>query len=228
LLGAIQVQEAYGRYVDTFYRVFQLIVITHLYMVQVPPRATMSLAAEIPNWSPTVDFVTTDEFSVWNRGVGARGNEMVPWTSSSRVFRKPDRIFAACGRGTNGSITEYRVGYPAEIQFEFEYPIPINRSWIVRASLTDPGEGFHMILSFPDTTTILHLSQHMDDVKELGSEASPYDLSSRTLVAAQVSSDMIIQVTEHYLIILSGTDWYVQRLMGFLLGSREFTNQKYW
>ncbi len=161
----------------------------------------------IPNWTPAVDFVTTNEFSSWNQTTSARGHKMVPWEDSrpGSDLSEPDRIFAATGRGVTGVVTEYRHGIPANIGLDIAYNVPIKQSWIFPADLSDAAQGFHMLLSMPDSSAILHLSEDLADVDEPDSITVQYDLSSRTIQAAQVSDDMIVQVTENYLVLVSAT-----------------------
>lgn len=163
----------------------------------------------LPNWSPAVDFVTTDEFSTWNQGISARGKAMVPWKDRPfNTFANPDKIYITSGRGITGAVTEYRQGIPANIGLDVDYQVPIRQSWMFPAHLEDSSKGFHILLSLPDRSAILHLSEDLVDAEEPDPEAIPYDLSSRTIAANRTSSNMIVQVTENFLVISCETQRY--------------------
>lgn len=180
-----------------------------------PPRQHGVKLGTIPNWSPTVDFVTTDEFSTWNQATSAKGNKMIPWKDRQpNSFSGPDRIFATSGRGVTGAVTEYRYGVRADVGLDIDCKIPLRQSWIFPADLANPHLGFHVLLSMLDRSTVFGLSESLGEDDTLDLETAPYDLSSRTIAAARVSEDMIVQVTENYLVSISSTHRCVCLLRG--------------
>ncbi len=171
-----------------------------------PPRFEPVPLETLPNWSPSADFVTTDEFSRPNQAISAKGNPMVPGKERPLgVFVKPDRIFATSGKGINGAVTEYRHGVQAKIGLDTDYSTPIRRCWMFPAHLVDSASGFHLLLSLPNSSTVLHFPQDLSQADEADLETVQYDLSSRTIEAAQVSDKFIIQVTENYLTFVTAT-----------------------
>lgn len=162
-----------------------------------------TLLGALPNWSPAFDLVTTDEFSTWNEAQSSKGNEMISWRKRPHdSFKVPDRIFAISGIGTNGAVTEYRHGMIANIGLDIDYQAPVRQCWIFPANLNDPSEGFHLLLSLPDRTAVLHLSENLAEASEVDTETVGYDLSSRTIAARQIAKTTIVQVTENALAVV--------------------------
>ena len=163
----------------------------------------MAVLGTLPNWSPTVDFTTTDDFTSWNQQSDIHGREMVPWRE--RQPRKPDRIFATSGREPKGSITEFRHGMEAKIGVEIDYGDVLVQVWAVPV----PG-GVQLVLSMPDRSAALHLSQDLSNATELPEDPLSYDLSSRTLALEKIDDDILVQVTEQCVVVLisSAVDRY--------------------
>lgn len=157
----------------------------------------------LPNWSPVVDFTTTDEFSTWSQETGAAGAQMVPWRDKKPS--KPDRVFSTSGRGAKGTVTEYRYGLQAKIGLEYECGLGVRQAFVLPASLSGQPAGYDLLLSMPDRTIVLRLSGDLDDISE-PPEAEEgtvkYDVSSRTLTAV-VTNDMIVQVTEQAVVLIN-------------------------
>jgi hypothetical protein len=175
-----------------------------LFFSQVPARQSLVQLGTLPNWSPVVDFATTDEFSTWNQEVGAAGAQMVPW--QDKKASKPDRIFSTSGRGTKGTVTEYRYGLQAKIGLEYECGLGVKQAFVLPASLTRPSAGFDLLLSMPDRTTVLHMSEDLSELSQADTTDDGtinYDISSRTL-AAVVTNNVIVQVTEHGILLVEG------------------------
>ncbi|KAL8353666.1 hypothetical protein RB601_003489 [Gaeumannomyces tritici] len=158
----------------------------------------------IPNWSPAVDFLTTDEFSKWNQGTSSRGNLMIPWETQTRhTYTPPDRIFAACGRGVTGTITEYRHGYQANIGLYFDCEPTTTAAWLLPIDAYSVSAGYYLLASMPDRSTILQLPSDLSEVDEPPADQVAFDLSSRTIAASRALEGAIVQVTENFIVCVS-------------------------
>ncbi|KAK0643484.1 mono-functional DNA-alkylating methyl methanesulfonate N-term-domain-containing protein [Cercophora newfieldiana] len=166
---------------------------------KVPARQPLELLGTLPNWSPSVDFVTTDEFSTWSQEIGGSGSKMIPWTN--RQPRKPDRVFATSGHGKKGSITEYRYGLKAGIGLDLEYGAEVKEAWLLPSRNAVEEKGFHLLLSMPDCSALLHLSEDLATARMARSELLAYDLSASTL-ALSYSGQVIVQVTMRSVVLI--------------------------
>ncbi|CAK7198704.1 hypothetical protein SEUCBS139899_001368 [Sporothrix eucalyptigena] len=172
---------------------------------QIRPRQPNIQLGKIPNWSPVVDFVTSDEFATVNRLTGAKGRKMEAGSHRSddaagSYFSTPDRVFGTSGRGVTGAVTEFRYGLRADIGLEVDYPTPIKQSWIF-ATRTDTFDiEYHVLVSLVDRTEAFQMSSDLAQVGIYEDGVKLYDLESRTLAAAQISEDVILQVTENYIV----------------------------
>ncbi|KAK7743196.1 hypothetical protein SLS53_004281 [Cytospora paraplurivora] len=165
---------------------------------QTPPREKVTRLSQIPNWSPTVDFVTTNESNRWDNHESATGKtrQRPDGGSVTKGFSQPDRIFAAAGRGSNASIVEYRHGLQANIGLEFDFGTVVRRCFMLPANVSDTDYGHHLLLSVPGGSALLHIPSDFLETFDVEQDQTPYDLSSPTLVATLLSRDTIIQVTE--------------------------------
>ncbi|KAK0619881.1 mono-functional DNA-alkylating methyl methanesulfonate N-term-domain-containing protein [Immersiella caudata] len=160
---------------------------------KVPARQPLELLGTLPNWSPSVDFVTTDAFSTWNQEFGANLEQIVPW--QKEILRtKPDRLFATSGHGQKGSITEYRYGLKAAIGLDLDYGYEAKEAWLIPWRNLMGETGYHLLLSMPDHTEVLPFPEDLSSVKEIKAGDLLYDLSSPTL-AVSYNRDFLIQVT---------------------------------
>lgn len=174
-------------------------------MIQIRPRQPNIQLGTIPNWSPVADFVTSDEFTSLNRLVGAKGNEIGRGNDHPRPrldshFSNPDRIFGTSGRGVTGALTEFRYGLRASIGLDIDYEAPVKQSWMFAIRTEDFDIGFHMLISLVDKSAALYLPADLAQASVLEEGTALYDLASRTVTAAQLSEDVVIQVTEKYLV----------------------------
>ena len=156
----------------------------------------MAMIGTLPNWSPTVDFTTSDNLTTWNQESDIHGRKMVSW--QERQPRKPDRIFATSGRGPQGSISEFRNGLEAKIGVEIDYGDVLRQVW---AQLV-PG-GVHLILSMPGRSAALYLSQDLSNATEILEDPPTYDLTSQTLAIDRIDDHLLAQVTERWVVVLS-------------------------
>jgi len=167
------------------------------------PRAEPAQLGTLPNWSPVVDFATTDEFTTWNQEIGCIGSRMIPWQDKKPL--RPDRLFSTSGRGATGTITEYRYGLQAKIGLEYECELGVKQAFLLPATLGDQAAGYDLLLSMPDQTTVLHLSQQLDTISQApeAEDGTPkYDLASMTLTAL-VTCGLIVQVTEQSITLIN-------------------------
>lgn len=166
----------------------------------------MTKLCSIPNWSPTVDFVTTTESSRWDDLDGATGG---PATKEHRqedrtAQARCDKIYAAAGRGTNGAIVEYRHGLQANIGIEFDFGTFIRRCFIFQVDAANPASNYHLLLSVAGKSAVLYFDADFSSAsgRDIPQDRTSYDLSSPTLIAQPVDQGVILQVTETGLLFL--------------------------
>lgn len=147
----------------------------------------------IPNWSPCVDMIALDEPSVWRAGSAEAAAAGARKAVSNGIFRKPDRVFSASGRGDKGSVTEWRWGVEAHIGLDIDSGELASQSWVFTVD-SDTGQSLYALLALPHSSMLLSFADDLGQVEEVGHTL--FDTSSRTLHAIQTSGDMIIQVTE--------------------------------
>lgn len=116
-----------------------------------------------------------------------------------------DRIFACSGRGKSGSITEFRHGLEASIGLEMDFEIPVKHCWPVPLPDYLRHGGLHLLLSSPNKSDLLFISDDFGQAELMIQQSVPYDLSSSTL-ACLASDDITIQVTTGALTIVTDDD----------------------
>lgn len=132
---------------------------------------------------------------------------MVRWPS----IAKPDRLFSTSGKGTKGAVTEYRYGLQAKIGLDYDCGLGVKNAFVLPALApysSSQSTGYDLLLSMPDRTRVLRLSEDLGDVSELEAEdGAGYDVSCRTVTAvvANDSSDVIAQVTEQNIVLVSAS-----------------------
>ncbi|KAK7415630.1 hypothetical protein QQX98_005774 [Neonectria punicea] len=156
-------------------------------------RSRVEQASTIPNWSPAIDLVTTDEHVSWAAGTPA--GEAISRRTLSNGLRKPDRIFCTSGRGPKSSLTELRWGIQVLIGLEIQYDQPVRHSWMFPVHMGGETE-FYILLSLPDSSNVLHLPSDLTDATDVAPDASPFDTTCRTIYAVQSEQDTIVQITE--------------------------------
>lgn len=165
----------------------------------------------IPNWSPVLDFVTTDQFLTWNQTKGLEGAVMKPWNKlTASDYVEHDRIFATAGRGISGNITEFVSGIKANITLDVEYGCALRNVWVFP---TPPGEGvagFTVLLGLHNQSGVIELSPDLTDLREPGLSDTGIDTSARTLAASQLPNGTICQVTETALVLAGPSQRYVR------------------
>lgn len=166
---------------------------TDIFSSQLPPRGGSDLLGRFSSWSPLVDFTTSDEFS--GRSDDAQQDKtIVPWQQDE--MRRPDRIFATCEDGTEGSITEFRYGLRANISLDIDYQKGMKRAWL----LPNP-HGYLLLVSLPDSSEVFRvLSDFTSAVNLTEDDSIPYDLTSTTLTLA-CFSDLTVQITNTNIVL---------------------------
>jgi hypothetical protein len=123
----------------------------------------------------------------------------------SSSFSKPDRIFAAAGRGRNGSIVEYRHGLRANIGIDFDLGTVVKRCFMLPANVSEPEYGHHLLLSLPGRSVLLRFDSEFSTTYDVDPEDTLYDISSPTLTAKRVSKELIAQVTEDGIVLINSS-----------------------
>ncbi|GAW18637.1 hypothetical protein ANO14919_081180 [Xylariales sp. No.14919] len=174
----------------------------------VPPRENIKLIGPLPNWSPTVDLVSTKDAS---KHAKSDHKKLSKRSSSAETtpnhMLAPDRIFACSGRDVSGAIVELRYGIQAKIGLDLLYSSPIKRCWAIPSFSGMPEDGFFMLLALPGNSALLHISHDLSEVSEKVQSASEFDLLSTTL-AVHVSKDTVVQITTMHVTIVSPTSCY--------------------
>ena len=163
----------------------------------------------IPNWSPVLDFVTTDEFLTWNQ-TDYEGAVMKPWSEvAPSDHTKHDRVFATSGRGVNGSITEFMSGIQANVTLDVEYGSALRRVWVFSTPGGKAAGGFTVLLGLHNESAVVELSADLGGVREPNPSEVGFDTSVRTLAASQLPDGTICQVTETSLVLVGHSQRYV-------------------
>ncbi|PKS08861.1 hypothetical protein jhhlp_003472 [Lomentospora prolificans] len=168
-----------------------------------PARERPEQIGIIPNWSPVLDFATTDQFTSWNQVVDNNGSRIMPWrTLPHAACTQHDRLFVTSGCGINGSLTELVHGTIAHVTLEVDYGSPLRRVWAFANSNNGESNGFIVLLSLHTRSIIAEITPDLSDVREPEPSSSWFDTSSRTLAASQLHDLRICQVSETSITII--------------------------
>jgi replication-dependent DNA damage repair protein MMS1 len=175
---------------------------------EVGPREAPKIIGSIPNWSPALDFATSDGFLTWNQAVGDGDGQpaIIPWRQRSpRDAVNCDRLFTTAGRGIDGSIVEYRQGVRATILIDMWQDMPLHQIW----GFDDLEGGVHVLLSYHNSSDVHHIAPDAAGKADAGDaeEAFGFDTTSRTLAAAK--DQEIWQVTETSISIIGPEQMYI-------------------
>ncbi|KAI4865647.1 hypothetical protein F4820DRAFT_284650 [Hypoxylon rubiginosum] len=182
----------------------------------VEARQSLQRIGSIPNWSPTVDFALTIDLTSRAIEEHVVDSSTVPLSNNrSVVSLRPDKVFACSGRGITGAITEFRYGIQARIGLDLTYSSNIRHCWAISDFDGASEDGFYLLLALPNGSAVLHLSRDLGEASEKDHDAVPYDLSSTTL-AAQETSDAVVQVTSNYVTVVTPSGYY-QNLISELI-----------
>ena len=162
-------------------------------------RQGPALRERIQNWSPAQDIVTTSinqdrDIEDLNEKFSIKG-----------YFPSPDRIFACVGKGTKGSITEFRYGLEARLGLETEFHMPVVDAWVAPSNLCSVKDdaGSFFLLSVINGSALLHLSSDASEIDEVDQASTLLDLRYRT-IATGLRGDCAIQVTEQSVVYVDG------------------------
>ncbi|TLD17718.1 uncharacterized protein PgNI_01860 [Pyricularia grisea] len=171
----------------------------------VKARAAPEYLMHIPNWAPSLDVVTTHDSDTVHE-VDRRGRS-VGGTKTIGFQQSPDRLFATSGKAASGAVIEYRHGFQADIGVQLDCDPTTTKAWLLPATTSALGTGHYLILTTPDRSTLLHLS---DDLSELScpDEDVGFDLLSQTYVVHALSKRAILQVTETHLACVAPPERY--------------------
>ncbi|KAF2419608.1 hypothetical protein EJ08DRAFT_702787 [Tothia fuscella] len=149
----------------------------------------------LPNWSPIMDLEIAQPRV--REGAGVAGSRPSIYTTS--------------GRQPHGAITELRIGREAKVIMEVDvaeadgmngaYGIWAVGEW----TLDDPAEeepilGNILFVSYPGSTSTWHYSAAIHKMQHIELDA---DLNHATLLAVETRDELILQVTEKSLLLVS-------------------------
>ncbi|PFH55970.1 hypothetical protein XA68_17315 [Ophiocordyceps unilateralis] len=159
------------------------------------PRSELEQVSVLPNWSPVVDVAASGYCPAGiaastERGTGATAK------GAPKPLPKPDGVFTASGRGSKGSVTQWRWGFQARIVLDIESGDPIRHAWAFEPDTGRSGGGLCALLAFPDSSALLRFSKDFSQVEAATDEDTEFDLESRTLDACCSQQGTIVQVTE--------------------------------
>ncbi|KAI1172716.1 hypothetical protein F4777DRAFT_581671 [Nemania sp. FL0916] len=183
---------------------------------KIHPRQRPQPVASLPNWSPTLDLVSTknsiNHYTSEHRKLSKR---LLPADMTPSNVSAPDRIFACSGRDMSGAIIELRYGIEAKIGLDLSYSSFIKKCWAI-PSFSDTSErGFYLLLALPGTSAILHIPYDLSETPCEAEDTFGLDLLSTTL-AFYVSKDVVIQITATHAVILSPAGSYVHAISNMI------------
>ena len=162
---------------------------------EVDARSAIKKINNVGNWSPVLDAAVTkgnikqDDLHQVNR--------RAPFENDVGAS---SRLFSASGRGKASTITEWRVGKPAQIVFEMDMCEPIEQAWVVDNDCLHSSSGFCVISTSPSHTNVLGVSPK-GELDHIPATASPLIMDSPTVHVAQQNSKTVIQVTENTVVL---------------------------
>ncbi|RCI13928.1 hypothetical protein L249_8068 [Ophiocordyceps polyrhachis-furcata BCC 54312] len=168
------------------------------------PRSELEQVSILPNWSPVIDAAVV----TWSKPV------------EGAVRPKPDAVFTASGRGSKGTLTQWRWGFQGRIGLEIESDDPVRHSWAFDLYARGEDGGLCVLLAFSDSTALLRFSDDFGDADAATAQDTDLDLSSRTLDAFWSQQGTIIQVTERFVTLCTslksgaGSRYSLDELLG--------------
>lgn len=131
----------------------------------------------------------------------------------------PDSIFVCSGKGAGSSVTELRYGIEAilGLDLEFNSDSALTQAWVLPSEVYSGlvGGDDWVLLSLQDrSAAIFKLSVDRQNIEELDPNLTQLELKSRT-IAASISGNRAIQVTEQSIVILDSGNWCVHYLLIF-------------
>ncbi|ETS82538.1 hypothetical protein PFICI_04414 [Pestalotiopsis fici W106-1] len=181
-------------------------------------RQAPSHIGTIPNWSPTVDIISTKPIQVsQSDGKKHRSRNAQNGESCSRQ----DQLFACAGRGQTGSIVEFRYGFEARVGFDFDLEDHVQQCWTMRSPANSPDSELCLLLAYPDKSTIVHIDIDTLAATFKSQEEVPFDLFSTTLAAEELDDGTIIQITTDFVTIVDPLDGHLRHPMSHVVGNSE-------
>lgn len=116
------------------------------------------------------------------------------------MYKTPDILYAATGRGVHGNLSAFRWGLQAKIGVDVDLESSIRQVWAYLAT-ADPRGSMYVVISLVGSTVLLEFPTDLDEIKALEQDETPLDLSSRTLCVHQ--QEQTVHVTEHFVTIIS-------------------------
>lgn len=172
----------------------------------------------IPNWSPTVDIISTKPIQV-SQSDGRRHRSHNIQNGESCL--RQDQLFACAGRGQTGSIAEFKYGYEARVGFDFDLEDPVKQCWTLRSPAGSPDSELCLLLAYPDRSTIVLIDTDTLAATFKTQDEVPYDLHSTTLAAAELDDGTIIQITTDFVTIVDPSDVHLRHPMSHVVDEIE-------
>ena len=126
------------------------------------------------------------------------------------LYKRHSKLFTTSGQGKKGSVTEIRHGLAAKIGLVLECESTAKHAWLFAAGDIGPDEGYYMLFSTPERSSVLYLSDDLSELTEPATENGLFDLSSRTLAAKIVSGSRVAQVTTESTTLIHHTQRYAE------------------
>ncbi|KEY70872.1 hypothetical protein S7711_00718 [Stachybotrys chartarum IBT 7711] len=167
-------------------------------------RTSFERVSVIANWAPVLDATTTSEASSWS-SEGANNetrNARQPGYITPR--KKPEAIFTASGRGLQGTVTEWRTGIQARVGLDIETEEVIRQAWAFSEDDYDI-EGLQVLLAVPQGTVVLRFSPDLSQATALTPGTTPFDLAASTLYATVLMAQLVVQITETSVTLVTPT-----------------------
>lgn len=96
----------------------------------------------------------------------------------------------------------------ARIGLDMDFGEPTREAWMFSDIRQRDGSSF-AIIALPHSSAVLCFSPDFKAVHAESGEATPFDTSSRTVFVTQSSDDMILQVTETSVTLVTPSQRYV-------------------
>ena len=88
-----------------------------------------------------------------------------------------------------------------------DFEVPIKQCWEIPVAGRPVDEGLHLLVSSPNRSDVVFISDDFGQAEVLQQEQGPYDLSSSTL-ACDTAEETVIQVTSSAITVITTADQY--------------------
>lgn len=113
------------------------------------------------------------------------------------------------------------MGMQARIGLDIDFGEPTSQAWMFSDIRLQDG-SYYALIALPYSTTVLCFSQDFKEVRAESAETTPFDLAARTVFATLASNDMIIQVTEASITLVTSSQRYVIHFTCAIIEKRPF------